>query len=231
MIFRRHKMSETFIIYKTTNNINGKFYIGKHKVQEKYDYLYLGSGHAISKAIKKYGAENFTRETLYVFDNEEDCILKEREIVSEDMVCDPLCYNIATGGNAGKSHSDTTKKLISKAVTEEWKDNDTRKLNARKSSLHRHEKKTWGVCSYKKDSREKISKNTSNYWSDPEHREYRSKAISESLKGRKLSKEHIENSRNGQNKTKYCKFCNKHHKLAAYARWHGDRCKSNKENA
>lgn len=50
-------------IYKTTNLINGKFYIGKHK-SEKYDPSYYGSGKIIRLAIKKYGLENFKNEVL-----------------------------------------------------------------------------------------------------------------------------------------------------------------------
>lgn len=47
-----------FIIYKITNLINRKIYIGKHKC--KYlDDGYFGSGYALETAIKKYGKENF----------------------------------------------------------------------------------------------------------------------------------------------------------------------------
>lgn len=47
-------------IYKTTNLINNKIYIGQHKVkEEKIDNSYYGSGKLIIQAIKKYGKENF----------------------------------------------------------------------------------------------------------------------------------------------------------------------------
>jgi hypothetical protein len=49
-------------IYKTTNLINGKLYIGKKK--GKFTSVYLGSGVFIKQAIKKYNKINFTVEVL-----------------------------------------------------------------------------------------------------------------------------------------------------------------------
>ena len=49
-------------IYKTTNLVNGKIYIGQHigKVNDSY----LGSGVVLHNAIRKYGRCNFKREIL-----------------------------------------------------------------------------------------------------------------------------------------------------------------------
>ena len=48
-------------IYKTTNKINQKIYIGKHQSSE-YDDKYFGSGKILRRAIEKYGLNNFTNE-------------------------------------------------------------------------------------------------------------------------------------------------------------------------
>jgi len=60
-----------YIIYKTTNQINGKFYIGKHQTNDLNDG-YLGSGTLLKRAIQKHGRQNFKKEILHVFDNEEE---------------------------------------------------------------------------------------------------------------------------------------------------------------
>lgn len=49
------------IIYRTTNLINGKTYVG---LDTRNKPSYLGSGIAIKNAIAKYGKENFKKEIL-----------------------------------------------------------------------------------------------------------------------------------------------------------------------
>jgi len=48
-------------IYKTTNLITKKFYIGKHSSQNIEIDTYLGSGILLERAIKKYGKHNFKK--------------------------------------------------------------------------------------------------------------------------------------------------------------------------
>ena len=51
-------------IYKTTNLVNNKIYIGQHKAYKFMKRMYLGSGIKLKAAIKKYGRKNFTCELL-----------------------------------------------------------------------------------------------------------------------------------------------------------------------
>ena len=87
-----------YIIYKITNKINKKIYIGKHKTNNIKDN-YFGSGIALKSAIKKYGIFNFTKEILFIFDNEIDMNNKEKEIVNEKFVKSKNNYNLRNGGN------------------------------------------------------------------------------------------------------------------------------------
>ena len=49
------------IIYKTTNIVNGKIYIGQ---SHGLDKTYLGGGTILKKALKKYGRKNFKFEVI-----------------------------------------------------------------------------------------------------------------------------------------------------------------------
>jgi len=88
------------IIYKIVNLINGKEYIGKHSTFDIRDN-YMGSGKILKFAKDKYGMDNFIKEILFVFDNEEEMNNKEIELLSEDYLVRKDTYNIKPGGNGG----------------------------------------------------------------------------------------------------------------------------------
>jgi hypothetical protein len=105
-----------YIIYQTTNLINGKIYVGKHQ-QETDPYIfdgYLGSGTQIQRAVNKYGTDNFERKTLFVYESLEECLNKEREIVNEEFVQRTDVYNMKTGGIGGWDHVTSNKELNEK---------------------------------------------------------------------------------------------------------------------
>lgn len=94
-----------FIVYCTTCKINGKIYIGVHKTENPNVFDgYIGNGlkigyniknpkTAFQHAVKKYGYSNFVRNTLFVFDNEEEAYLKEKEIVTLEFIRQKDNYN------------------------------------------------------------------------------------------------------------------------------------------
>jgi hypothetical protein len=63
------------IIYKTTNLLNNKIYIGQDKFNNP---KYLGSGKLLNISIKKHGIQNFKKEILEECNSKKE--LNEREI-------------------------------------------------------------------------------------------------------------------------------------------------------
>ena len=113
-------------LYKTTNLVNGKTYIGVRTYSNTgQDKTYIGSGILMLAAIKKYGKEAFKRETLLIA-SAEYCYNIESQLVDDEWVASRDNYNIATGGWGGNrgevansKHSETKKKAYS-----EWSDED-----------------------------------------------------------------------------------------------------------
>ena len=87
-------------IYKTTNLINGKIYIGAHSTDNMND-SYLGSGVLLHRAIKKYGRENFQREIIHFCENSEELYQLEGKIVNEEFIVRDDVYNVTLGGGGG----------------------------------------------------------------------------------------------------------------------------------
>lgn len=95
-------------IYKTTNLVNGKIYIGQHKSQV-FDSEYHGSGKLIRRAFEKYGIENFKTELLKWCETRSDINKYEKIYIhiyhSDDLT---VGYNISKGGDGGDTFSGLT---------------------------------------------------------------------------------------------------------------------------
>ena len=109
-----------YTIYKITNLIDGKIYIGKHQTKDLNDD-YMGSGKRIKRAIKKYGIENFKKEILFQFDNENDMNFKEAKLVTEEFCLREDTYNLCVGGQGGFSYINNNPELVAKRDTYENK--------------------------------------------------------------------------------------------------------------
>ncbi len=102
-------------IYRTTNLVNGKIYIGQHQ-RDELDRRYYGSGVMLQKALKKYGKANFQVDVIVWEDTVEK--LNEAEIkfiAAFNSTIPSIGYNLSTGGesgNKGSKQSEETKRLI-----------------------------------------------------------------------------------------------------------------------
>lgn len=173
-----------YTVYKTTNKINEKYYIGKHKTEDLND-AYLGSGKLIKRAVEKYGPENFEKEVLYVFNTPEETNLKEKELVTEKEVKDPNCYNLKEGGEGGWDHIDWTKKPRSKSHCKNLSESAKKRFSNPKNNPR------YGA-EVSKETRKKISNKAKERLKDPSkhpmfgkkrsHTEETKKKISEKLK-------------------------------------------------
>lgn len=102
-------------VYKTTNNINKKYYIGAHS-SNKLNDGYLGSGEILKQSIKKHGKKNFTKEILSFFDTRQEAFEYEQKLVTESLVNDDNCYNMCTGGLGCTIKSAEYKKKMSEKL-------------------------------------------------------------------------------------------------------------------
>lgn len=90
-------METYYIVYKITNKITCKFYIGTHKTINLNDN-YMGSGKYLKRSIEKHGPDKFVKEILHVYDTPDMMYAKEAEIVNEDFLAEENTYNLKVGG-------------------------------------------------------------------------------------------------------------------------------------
>lgn len=97
-----------YIVYLTTNLVNGKIYVGLHKTEDpdKFDgyigngiyvtqpYTYEHAKTAFQCAVKKYGPKNFKRTVLAVFNTESEASDLEEQIVNESFLARDDVYNM-----------------------------------------------------------------------------------------------------------------------------------------
>lgn len=89
-------------IYKTTNLINGKTYVGQYTDLSNSFETYLGGGKLIRAAIKKYGKQNFKKEIILqgTFKREFLDELERHYIQLYSPAETPNSYNLDKGGNS-----------------------------------------------------------------------------------------------------------------------------------
>lgn len=109
------------IIYKITNRINGKVYIGqtKQSLQKRWNNHCGKNSHCsiLHLAITKYGAENFTVEQIDVACNKDELDKKEIYWIAHFDSIAPNGYNISSGGNGNRGHKPTAETLAKRSAS------------------------------------------------------------------------------------------------------------------
>lgn len=149
-------------VYKWTNIVNDKWYIGSHK--GTLDDGYRHSSLVLSAAERKYGPENFLREILYYGDYYDDDIrLKESDFLRElDAANNPLSYNRTNITGPSCFSEEYREKLSLAKKGKSWEEIfGSEEAEKRRSLKHRHSSLTRKKMSmaHKKmyDSGERVS--------------------------------------------------------------------------
>jgi len=87
-------------IYKTTNTLSGRYYIGMHSTDNLEDG-YLGSGTYLKRSINKHGKENHLIEILEFLNSRRELAAREKKIVSLQEIAKKQCMNLKVGGEGG----------------------------------------------------------------------------------------------------------------------------------
>ena len=105
-------------IYKITNKINGKVYVGQsidiQKRWNEHKYAHSKNGSLIHRAICKYGKENFEFSVICECETSELNEL-EHKYIDELNTIHPFGYNLTSGGGQGIFYSESVKNKISES--------------------------------------------------------------------------------------------------------------------
>ncbi len=175
-------------IYKITNLINNKLYVGQSSKTINESESYFGSGKIIRRSIEKYGIENFKKEILCKCDSKEELDVKEMYWIEKLNSMIPIGYNLTSGGGGvvGYKHTDKAIIKISKSSAELWTSQEyrdkilpTRKTQWTDERKLCQSKQMGGSQNYmygrthSEETKDKISEaNTGNTWSDERKLKY-----------------------------------------------------------
>lgn len=175
------KEKKYHFIYKTTNLLSGKYYIGMHSTYNLNDG-YMGSGNRLRRSLKKHGKENHVVEILEFCLSLDELKKREEEIVNLNEIAKEECLNLRVGGTGGftseqqklnalKSHK---KQKHLRETNKEWKEKN---IEAKSKSMKRQ---------YEKGVRDR---KTVLDWTGLNHSEETKKIMSELKKGKGLGSE------------------------------------------
>lgn len=143
------------IIYKITNLLNNKYYVGQtwQPMKDRFaQHAQRNDSVKLYNAMEKYGSNNFTIECLTVVSTQTLADFYETYFISRFKSNDrDVGYNISNGGRGVGKHTPQTKEKISTSLTGREKEpfTDEHKVNMSRSKMGHL---------VSKETRDKISK-------------------------------------------------------------------------
>ena len=179
-------------IYKTTNLLSGRYYIGMHSTDDLNDG-YIGSGKRLKASIRKHGMENHKFEILEFFNSREELASKESQLVTMKEVMNKECMNLKIGGIGG--FPPTAKQRF----LESMKNADFKKMFGQKCS-ERNKKQylegtrkpsllSWTGKKHKPESIQKMKKVKEGHGKGETNSQFGTIWITDGFKNRKIKKE------------------------------------------
>lgn len=136
-------------IYKTTNQINGKVYIGQSSRDIENSKDYLGSGVLIKEAFIEFNKKNFTKEIICECETLEELNQAEVYWINKENSIHPNGYNIETGGSGYPT-----------VLNGQWMNNGIKSRIIQKDDKEEYLSKGWqlGITNKSKDKMSKGQK-------------------------------------------------------------------------
>lgn len=181
-------------IYKITNIITNKIYIGKtikslnERLNKHFRYAYKYDTHnVLSNSIRKHGRENFIIEEIEKCNSLKQ--LNKREIywIKQLNSKVPVGYNMTDGGDGLTNPSDELKTYISKRTKEAMK-NPIVKKKLKESHLGQIPWNKGKTNIFSKETLRKMSESTKNLFKDKNYRKKHKIATKRGMKNSNASK-------------------------------------------
>ncbi len=197
------KEKKYHFIYKTTNLLTGRYYIGMHSTDNLEDG-YLGSGKRLRYSIRKYGKQNHQREVLEFVDTREELKSREKEIVSLNEIAKEACMNLKEGGQGGFVNEEHRRNFINSGGSEAFakrlrEDEEFRRVHSKRSSDKMKKQHKGGKMKYDNftgkshsiESKNKMSKSKKGKGVGEENSQFGTCWITNEIENKKIKKEDL----------------------------------------
>ena len=159
---------------------------------------YLGSGYKLRRSVKKYGKENFKLEILEMLPDRRSLKEREKQLVNEDLLKDPMCMNLTIGGEGGYISKDGVRRggtnMLKKMwKNDEWREKQIKKISKRNVELHKkglydNFKFDWTGKKHSEDTKQKIGLKNSIKQRGENNSQYGTMWITNGIENKKIKK-------------------------------------------